>query len=62
MNIPDHPVIRNMENTGYPNGKSPRLRHYCFECDAEIYEGDTYYSILGHPFCKDCIKGFKKEA
>lgn len=21
--VPDHPVIRNMERTGYPDGKSP---------------------------------------
>lgn len=25
--IPDHPVIRNMEATGYPDGKEPDYPH-----------------------------------
>ncbi len=31
---PDHPVIRNMERTGYPDGKEPR-QPVCPICGAE---------------------------
>lgn len=24
LQIPDHPIIRNMERTGYPDGKEPK--------------------------------------
>lgn len=26
--VPDHPVIRNMERTGYPDGKPPEADEY----------------------------------
>ena len=26
--IPDHPIIRNMERTGYPDGKEPSQKVY----------------------------------
>lgn len=53
-NIPDHPVIRNMELTGYPDGKEPKYP-ICPVCDAET---DTFYrnyygEIVG---CDMCIK------
>lgn len=32
--IPDHPVIVNMERTGYPDGKEPPMPH-CPVCGAE---------------------------
>lgn len=32
--IPDHPVIRNMERTGYPDGRAPR-EYLCPVCGAE---------------------------
>lgn len=53
-NIPDHPVIRNMERTGYPDGKEPEYPH-CPVCQAseisEIYiQADT--GISG---CEACI-------
>lgn len=52
--IPDHPVIRNMERTGYPDGKEPEYP-ICPVCDQET---DTYYKdkhgdIVG---CDNCIK------
>lgn len=34
--IPDHPVIRNLEATGYPDGKEPDYPHCPFcgeECE-----------------------------
>lgn len=36
-NLPDHPVIRNMEMTGYPNGSEPEYPH-CPVCSAECDE------------------------
>lgn len=32
--IPDHPVIRNMKATGYPDGKEPQYPH-CPVCGKE---------------------------
>lgn len=37
--IPDHPVIQNMERTGYPDGKEPNFPH-CPVCGNEC---DTVY-------------------
>ena len=39
MCIPDHPVIRNMEQTGQPDGKEPKFP-ICPVCGAET---DTFY-------------------
>lgn len=25
--LPDHPVVQNMERTGYPDGKEPQFPH-----------------------------------
>lgn len=51
--IPDHPVIRNMERTGYPDGKEPEYPH-CPECREkeidEIYLQDD--DIIG---CENCV-------
>lgn len=48
----DHPVIENMERTGYPDGKEPTYPH-CPVCGAEC---DTIYKckteIVG---CGDCV-------
>ena len=53
-NLPDHPVIRNMERTGYPDGKEPKWP-ICPVCDEET---DTYYKdkhgdSVG---CDNCIQ------
>ena len=54
MYCPDHPVIRNMESTGYPDGKEPKTP-ICPVCGEEC---ETIYQsyvglILG---CDNCIK------
>lgn len=51
--IPDHPVIRNCERTGYPDGKIPKWP-ICPMCGEEC---DTVYrnknlEIVG---CEGCI-------
>ena len=53
-NIPDHPVIRNMERTGYPDGKEPEYPR-CPICGEEcetIYKSKDY-DIVG---CDECIR------
>lgn len=55
-NIPDHPVIRNMEATGYPDGKEPEIP-CCPVCDREcekIYKHTESLEIVG---CDNCIVG-----
>lgn len=52
-NIPDHPLIRNLEQTGYPGGKEP-AELKCPVC------GGTYYEIYrdrdGYIFgCDECV-------
>lgn len=53
--IPDHPVIRNMERTGYPDGKEPEYPH-CPVCGmeeiGEVYVRDSDHGILG---CDGCV-------
>ena len=49
--LPDNPIIRNMERTGYPDGKEPPQPR-CPVCGAET---DTVYSdgvnVQGCPEC-----------
>ena len=53
ISVPDHPVIRNMERTGWPDGEEPSWP-VCPVCGAET---DTFYQnkyrvILG---CSECV-------
>lgn len=57
--IPDHPVIRNMERTGYPDGKEPKYP-ICPQCGEEcsiIYRDDGN-DIVG---CDNCIETYSTE-
>lgn len=51
--IPDHPVIRNMERTGYPDGREPEYP-ICPVCgeECEIIYRDKWLDIVG---CDECI-------
>lgn len=52
--IPDDPVIRNMERTGFPDGKEPK-QPVCPVCGSEceyFYREDFTDNILG---CENCI-------
>lgn len=54
--IPDHPAIRNMERTGYPDGKEPEAYH-CPWCGKEC-ERVLKHSITGEIVgCDNCIEG-----
>lgn len=52
--ILDHPVIRNMEATGYPDGKEPQYPH-CPVCGKEC---ETIYRHTSGLFigCDVCIE------
>lgn len=52
MNMPDHPIIRNMERTGYPDGKIPKV-YYCPCCNNETDELyiDDWDNVVGCPNC-----------
>lgn len=52
--IPDHPVIRYMEATGYPDGKEPEYPR-CPVCGAET---DTVYTVANSPIlgCPECLQ------
>lgn len=51
--IPDHPVIRNMERTGYPDGKEPAypICPICGEECETIYR-NKYLDVVG---CEECV-------
>ena len=54
-NFPDHPVIRNMELTGHPDGKEPEP-YLCPVCGEEceiLYRQADSREIVG---CNDCIE------
>lgn len=50
--IPDHPVIRNMERTGYPDGKEPTYPH-CPVCgeECETINKNRYGEIVSCDVC-----------
>ena len=52
--LPDHPVIQNMERTGYPDGKEPTfpICPVCGEECEDIYK-DKDLNIVG---CDICIR------
>lgn len=53
--IPDHPTIKNCENTGYPDGREPQEPIYprCGrECETIYYNPDDD-DIIG---CENCVE------
>lgn len=58
LDIPDHPVIANMERTGYPDGiePAPALCPLCGgECET-IYRTKKEKEIVG---CDLCLESFE---
>lgn len=56
--IPDHPVIANMERTGYPDGKEPDppLCPFCGgECET-IYRRKEDREVVGCDLCIQIIE------
>ena len=54
MDYLDHPIVRNLERTGYPDGKEPPVPH-CPVCGAEcdtVYYNTRYREIIG---CDECV-------
>ncbi len=54
LDLPDHPVIRRMESTGYPDGREPETAHcpICGKVCETIYR-DKHGDIFG---CDECIR------
>ncbi len=50
--ISDHPVIRNMERTGYPDGRVPR-EYVCpvCGCECETVYTDPLNAVVGCDVC-----------
>ena len=47
--IPDHPVIRTMERTGY--AKEHKVAHTCSWCDNPIYVGEMCFDLTPYGWC-----------
>lgn len=56
--IPDHPDIRSIERTGYPEGAD---RHYgeCPFCHGE--QGEWVFILDDEPVCQDCFLDWVKD-
>lgn len=53
--IPDHPVIRSMERTGYPQLVRERTV-YCVDCNTELVDEDMVFDYDGYALCEDCFR------
>lgn len=55
--IPDHPVIANMERTGYPDGKEPEpvLCPICGRACETIYRDVDDHEIKGCDLCIESV-------
>lgn len=61
--LPDHPIISNMERTGYPSGKEPIAVFVCSGCGEDICEGEAYWECCcGEQFCEACNRLSQKVA
>jgi len=57
--VPDHPVIRNMELTGFPDGKEPIYPH-CPLCDEECeYIMIRDREIIGCDVCARSVSAWE---
>lgn len=53
--IPDHPVIRSMERTGYPQPVKD-CTVYCTDCNAELVGEDMVFDYDGDAICGYCFR------
>lgn len=53
--IPDHPVIRNMEATGYPHPVKEYVAN-CEDCGEELTGTDKVFDYDGDPLCEECFR------
>ena len=63
MNIPDHPVIRNMEATGTPDGKAeqyPRCPACGEECET-VFQ-DRFGAYIGCDVCVETKDAWEVDA
>lgn len=59
--LPDHPIIRNLELTGYPDGQEPE----CPRCPICHQQCDTIYragtEIVGCDRCLEAVDAWKEK-
>ena len=48
--------------SGCPNAPEPPIFAFCYECDAEIYDGDAYYEIEERKYCESCVSSSYRTA
>ena len=55
LDLPDHPEIRWIENTGYPSFAQPEIIR-CEYCERELDDSDEVYEDSNHEvLCKSCL-------
>lgn len=47
---------------GCPEAPEPIHIFICSECGESIYEGESYYDVMGEQFCEECMRGFLRTA
>lgn len=62
--LPDHPVVRNMMQTGYPDGKEPEVFRcpVCETPDAETFYFNGNREIVGCDMCLTARTYYEVEA
>lgn len=53
--IPEHPVIRSMEATGYPHLVREYMVH-CEDCGEELVAEDRVFDYDGDALCENCFR------
>lgn len=54
--LPDHPIIEQVERNGYPDDYFKGIVTHCTDCCSPIYDDDEYYyEFNGKPYCRSCI-------
>ena len=59
METPDHPIVQNLERTGYPDGKEPAfpLCPVCGE-ECETMYKDHYGAYVGCDVCMETVNAW----
>ena len=62
METPDHPIVQNLERTGYPDGKEP-VFPICPVCGEEcdtMYK-DRYGAYVGCDVCMETVNAWDSD-
>ncbi len=56
----EHPVIKLLRQTGYPDCASRRGK-VCCDCGCSLKSGDSFYSVGGETYCECCMEEYREE-